>query len=103
MGILMDRDLFDVLVDLHHRLNTYGNTVENTSVIERYSFMVKHSEYGKNCGYARKYRDMFVEHDYEDIRKLIMEAADMFKAIDSPEEYCKERDTINAKDSEDES
>lgn len=103
MGLLQDRDLFDVLVDLNTRLNTYGNKVEGTNIIERYRDLINSSVHGKNCGYARRYRDLFVEHEYEDVKKLILEAADMFKAIDSPREYCKERDKDNVKDTEDES
>ena len=101
MGILQDRDLFDVLVDLHNRMNTYGNKCKDTNIIERYRDLINSSTHGKNCGYARKYRDMFIEHDYEDIRKLITEAAEMFKEIDSPREYCRERDKKNAEDNED--
>lgn len=84
MGLLQDRDLLDVLFDLNARMNTYGGKIENTNCIDRYMQFVKTSDRGKNCVYARKYREMFLEHDYEDIKKLVEEAAEMFRQIDTP-------------------
>ena len=94
MGILQDRDLLDVLCELNRRFNTYGGKIDNTNVLERYEYLISHSDYGKDCGYARKYREMFIDKDYEAVKALIMEAFSMIKEIDS------EYDSIQTKEAE---
>lgn len=84
MGLLQDRDLLDVLFDLSLRMNTYGGKIENCNVLDRWHHFSVTAERGKDCVYARKYRDMFLDKDYEDVKKLVLEAAEYFNSIDKP-------------------
>jgi hypothetical protein len=93
MGLLQDRDFFDVLIDLNKRLNTYSGTVEGTNIIERYAHFITSSDKGKNCGYARRYRELFITHDWDDISRLILEAADTIRDINGDTDKWQNRRT----------
>lgn len=81
MAIVTDRDLLDILCDINFRMTHYGGKAE-CNILERYHYFIQHAEKKKYCNYALKYRDMFLEHDYEEIRKLILEAAAMLTTIE---------------------
>jgi hypothetical protein len=81
MAILTDRDLLDILCDLNFRMTHYGGKTE-CNLLERYHYFITHAEKKKYCNYALKYRDMFLTHDYEEIRKLVLEAAAMLASIE---------------------
>lgn len=60
----------DLLVELHKlavRINSHGGVLSGDSMVERYRYFVEHSPDGENCAFARKCRDLFLTHDYEDI------------------------------------
>lgn len=68
------RDLIDILCEINDRFTHHGGVIEGNP-LERYFYFIKHSEHGKNCSYAIKYRQLFEKHDMEAIRPLILEAA----------------------------
>lgn len=76
-----DRDLLDILCDLNFRFNHHGGSVGG-NILERYAHFKTYSEKKKRCNYALKCRDLFLRHDYDEIRKLILEAAEMIKEIE---------------------
>ena len=67
-------DLLTVLADLSDRMKHCGGTLDSDILI-RYRHFVRYSEHKADCAYARKYRGIFLRHDYEALRDLILEAA----------------------------
>ena len=73
-------DLLEELWFLAERIRSHGGVLPGESMIERYVYFKNHSEYGSDCAYARKSKDLFLKFDYEDIRgqiKKIMELIDL--------------------------
>jgi hypothetical protein len=60
-------DLLIELWNLSERIRSHGGVLPGESMVERYKYYVEHSESGKDCVYARKCRDLFLTHDYDDV------------------------------------
>ncbi len=74
----------DLLLKLHkltERANNHGGSLSE-SMLERYRYFVEHSEHGKDCSYARKCKDLFLTHDYDDTKKLFLEVLEMYRIIE---------------------
>ena len=81
---LENRDLLDILCDINYRMTHYGGKTE-CNILERYAYFASHAEKKKHCAYALKYRDMFLQYDYEALRDLILEASAMLATIEPGE------------------
>ena len=66
----MPKDLIEQLEDLRLLLEK--------AQTERYNFFCENSEYGKDCRYAMKAKDLFEQFHAEDIEKLIVQINDTF-------------------------
>jgi len=64
-------DLLIELFNLAARINSHGGVLPGESMVERYKYFVEHSEYGKDCSFARKCKDLFLTYDYDDIVKQL--------------------------------
>lgn len=77
----MSNDLLIALWELSERIRSHGGILPGDSMIERYKYFVEHSEYGAGCVYARKSRDLYLQHDHEDIKKLIFHIMELYEKI----------------------
>jgi hypothetical protein len=77
-----DGDLIIELWNLCERIRNHGGKPDLDSMAERYKYFVENSEHGKDCSYARKCRDLFERHDYEDVKKQFLLVASLWKNID---------------------
>lgn len=68
----MSDDLLIELFLLAQRINSHGGVLEGDSMVERYKYFKEHSIHGKDCAYARKCRDLFLQYDYSQIRDRII-------------------------------
>ncbi len=73
-----DPDLLTTLNDLRIRLCSSGEPI----FIQQYLHFITHSEYGKDCGYAKKCKDLFLRYDYEEIRDLFLKTLEQFRVIE---------------------
>lgn len=78
----MEPDIILLLWELAQRINSHGGLLPGDSMFERYTYFVKHSEYGKDCSYARKSRDLILKHDYDDILKLFLKVLEEYRKIE---------------------
>lgn len=62
---------------MNHRKDGQPN-----GMLERYNYFIYNSEHGRECKYARKCLDIFLEEDYEDIRKLLLEVLSEFRNVE---------------------
>lgn len=67
------------LEELRARLN---GPQKNGGMLERYCFFCEHSEHGPSCGYALKAKDLWEKMDYEEVRKLFLEALEEFRLVE---------------------
>ena len=66
------RDLFDSLNELHLRMQSSG--LERTAGLK--------DAMGDDCAYYRKSRNLLLEKDYEDIKRLFLESLTYFRGIE---------------------
>ncbi len=74
----------DILLELwklSERIRSHGGVLPGDSMIERYKFFCENTEYGRSCVYARKSRDLFLKHDWEDIRKQLLSLVSLIDKI----------------------
>jgi hypothetical protein len=72
------RDILDILCELSHRMTHHGGKIPG-DILERTAYFSSHTDLGKTCAYYLKYRDMFMKHDYQDVRRLILEASEYIR------------------------
>ncbi len=87
MDIFMDSDLLSSLYQLFLRLSFHVDNTGKTNggMLERYHWFINNSEYGSNCQYARKCKDLFERFDYEEIRDLFLVCLEEFRKIEGAE------------------
>lgn len=77
----MSDDLLISLWELSERIRSHGGKLPGDSMIERYKFFAENSSYGKGCVYARKAKDLFLTHDHEEIKALLLHIAELYSKI----------------------
>jgi hypothetical protein len=83
----IEPDLLTLLDDLCLRIQN-KKTHEDTSGVcipERYKYMIEHSEFKKDCGYAKKYKDIFLRSDYEEIKQIFLDVLVQYRLIEGNE------------------
>lgn len=76
-----DTDILLELWKLSERIRSHGGVLPGDSMIERYKYFVENTEYGRACVYARKSRDLFLTHDYEDIKKQLLHVVELIDKV----------------------
>lgn len=72
-------DLLLLLDDLRLRLI---NKDGYSDMVEKYKYFCTHSEYGKNCSYAKKCKDVYLRYDYEDIKILFLKILEQYRIVE---------------------
>ncbi len=72
-------DLLLLLDDLRLRLI---NKEGYSDLVEQYKYFITHSEYGKDCQYARKAKDIWLKYDYNDIKTLFLLILEQYRVIE---------------------
>ena len=78
---MVEKNLLQVLYNLFKRINSHGGVIE-ANILERYIYFIEHSENKENCMYAKKYKELFLKYDYEDIKKRFLEVLDKLREIE---------------------
>jgi len=78
---MSDKNLLESLNSLVSRINNHGGKLD-ASMLERYIYFIEHSEFGKDCSYARKCMDLFIKYDYNDVRALFLDVLEQFRLIE---------------------
>lgn len=73
-----DPDLLTTLNDLRIRLESHGEPV----FVQQYLHFIEHSEFGKDCGYAKKCKDLYLRYDHEEIKHLFLKALEQYRLIE---------------------
>jgi hypothetical protein len=73
-----DPDLLTSLNDLRISLESEGDSV----FIQRYQHFITHSEFRKDCGYAKKCKELFLKYDYVRIKNHFLKALEQFRTIE---------------------
>jgi len=75
--------LLVVLNDLQKRIKSPDGT-SDSNPSEMYVYFCENSSAGENCSYAQKAITLFEKRDYEDVKRLVLEAAEIFKRCSTP-------------------
>ena len=82
---LMEK-LFELMQRMDQRKPREGQLEgDMNGCLRRYYYFIYNSTYGRDCKYAAKYKDIFLNEDYEDIKKLFLEALTEFRNIEGDE------------------
>ena len=75
-------NVLDALWSLYKRIQNHAGQIEGANCLERYARLVEMSDRGYSCQFARKYMNLFMEHDYEDVRTKFLNTLEMFRLIE---------------------
>jgi hypothetical protein len=85
----LEPDLLTLLDILAKRIHPPMNPNQySDSMIERYNFFITHSEFGKDCTYARKCKDIFLREDYEQIKQIFLDTLVQFRMVEGNQFGC---------------
>lgn len=75
-------EVLAVLAELKERLaHCGGGGPQSESAVELYDTLVRGSEWGRDCQFAKKTQLMFETYDYKDIGMLILKVVDAIRKI----------------------
>lgn len=76
------QEVLSVLAELKERLSYCGAIGPSSeSTVELYDTLVRGSEWGRDCQYAKKTQLMFETYDYKDIGMLILKVVAAIRRI----------------------